>query len=134
MTNVAAPGRSKDVLGLFPSFSLVRKILDLLSQLREIGDPLTSAKGLRDSLAVLLALISMLGVDAAFVARVQKILDDQGVFNIVLAIVQYLHGLAASDTAGGGVHINGVTVEAQAWSDWLPLVIELVNLLMRFRK
>ncbi|MBS0207791.1 MAG: hypothetical protein JSS27_02455 [Planctomycetes bacterium] len=111
----------------------LRQIVSLLAQVRNLSGPLNTAAGLRDALGLLAQLAQAAGVDAAWVARITQALNDPGVFNIVLALVQYLTGGASTEQADGGIHatdVHGaaVTVSAASLADWLPIVVQLVSL------
>jgi hypothetical protein len=128
------------VLGLTTK---LRELLDLLAALRDIREPLTSPEGLRASLELLLRLAEFAGIDRAWTDRVRAILDDPRTFDIVLAIVRYLHGLIATDqimqaiaehhAAENNDRSNG-DVAAQDFFDWLPLILEIIALLREFRR
>jgi hypothetical protein len=121
----------------------LRELLDLLAALRDIRDPLTSAEGLRASLELLLRLAEFAGVDRAWTDRVRTILDDPHAFDIVLAIVRYVHGLmdteqvvrsiADYDAASGQCLAAESDVAAQDFVDWLPLILEIIALLRELR-
>jgi len=119
---------------LLPGLASARKLLDILNRLRGITAPIDSPSGLRAALTVLLELLSLVGVEAAFVAKLQKVLDDAAVFNVVLALFQYAYGHLAQEreSGDGGVRINATTVNVEALADWLPFVLQLMNLLYGF--
>ena len=121
----------------FPRWSKIRELLALLAELRDIAEPLTSAAGLRQSLELLLRLAEMVGVDPAWTDKLRAILDEPGVFAIVLAIVQYALGVAAARATDEAVHMaaaNGdVQLHAADFAAWLPLVIQVIHLLRELR-
>jgi hypothetical protein len=120
----------------------LRELLSLLAELREIRDPLTSAEGRRASLELLLRLAEFSGVNRAWTDRVRTILDDQRSFDVVLAIVRYLHGLIATEqvmqilaqhnTASSAT--TATDIHAQDFVDWLPLILEIIALLRELRR
>lgn len=124
--------------------SKLRELLDLLAALRAIRDPLTSPEGLRASLELLLRLAEFVGVDRAWTDRIRSVLDDPRAFDIVLAIVRYLHGLmeseqvvrliAENDAAGVERLAGDSDIAAQDFLDWLPLILEIIALLREFRR
>ena len=119
------------VLGINTKF---RELLDLLAALRDIRDPLTSAEGLRASLELLLRLAEFAGVDRAWTDRVRTILDDPHAFDIVLAIVRYLHGLLDTEQVVRSIaDHDAADVAAQDFLDWLPFILEIVALLRELR-
>lgn len=86
-----------DTLALTPSMlnrlAKIREALELVGAISAIERPLTSPDGLRQSIELLLRLAALLGVDDRLIERLASILLDDGVFNIVLAIVQYVISL-----------------------------------------
>jgi|GEM_PF-3375451 len=121
------------------SLSKVRDLLSLIAALRDISAPLTTAEGLRQSLAVVLRLADMLGIDPAWSNRLAAILRDEGVFNVVLAIIQYLTGVAGKQQADNTLRVRiessarEVIVDEASFATWLPLVIQLISLLRQIR-
>jgi hypothetical protein len=123
--------------------SKLRELLDLLAALREIREPLTSPAGLRASLELLLRLAEFAGVDPAWTDRVRRFLDDQRAFDIVLAIVRYLHGLLTTEqivqsiaeyNAPAGQPTSRGEITAQDFLDWLPLILEIIAILRQLRQ
>ena len=120
------------VLGLN---SKLRELLDLLAALRDIREPLTSPEGLRASLELLLRLAEFAGVDRTWTDRLRTILDDPRAFDIVLAIVRYLHGLIETEQVIQSIaEHNATEVAAQDVLDWLPLILEIIALLRELRR
>ncbi len=119
--------------------SKVRDLLSLIGALRDINAPLTTADGLRQTLAVVLRLADMLGIDPAWSNRLAAILRDEGVFNVVLAIIQYLTGVAGKEQADNTIRVRiassarEVIVDEASFAAWLPLVIQLLSLLRQIR-
>ena len=112
-----------------------RELIDLLAALRDIREPLTSPEGLRASLELLLRLAEFAGVDHAWTDRIRKILDDPRAFDIVLAIVRYLHGLLETEQVVQAIaERNATDVAAQDFLDWLPLILEIIALLRELRR
>jgi hypothetical protein len=123
--------------------SKLRELLDLLAALREIREPLTSPAGLRASLELLLRLAEFAGIDRAWTDRIRRVLDDQRAFDIVLAIVRYLHGLMATEeivqsiaqyNASAGEAASRGDIAAQDFLDWLPLILEIIAFLRELRR
>jgi hypothetical protein len=115
----------------FSSLANLRQIVGLISNLGSLERPLTP-DGLKQALEIVIQLANLIGVDPAWSGRVQAILDDPRVFNIVLAIVQYLSGLAQPAT-NAAVSSQTVVVDEQSFSQWLPIVVEIVGLLQQIR-
>jgi hypothetical protein len=121
----------------------LRELLDLLAALRAIREPLTSPEGLRASLELLLRLAEFAGVDRAWTDRIRRILDDQRAFEIVLAIVRYLHGLIATEEIVRSIAqyntsahdaVSTADIAAQDFLDWLPLILEIIAFLRELRR
>src|SRR5262245_13483052 len=121
------------------AFDKLRELLRLIAALRGMKEPLTSPDGLRQALEILLQLAGFAGLDPAVADRLRTILADERVFANVLAIVQYIAGLLALslDLGEGRVRLssagNGaeVFIEAADFFDWLPIVLEIIELLRR---
>jgi hypothetical protein len=123
--------------------SKLRELLDLLAALRDIREPLTSPDGLRASLELLLRLAEFAGIDRAWTDRIRRVLDDQRAFDIVLAIVRYLHGLMATEEIvrsiaqyNAAAKNNATTADlaAQDFLNWLPLILEIIAFLRELRR
>jgi hypothetical protein len=122
--------------------SKLRELLDLLAALREIREPLTSPAGLRASLELLLRLAEFVGIDPAWTDRIRRVLDDERAFDIVLAIVRYLHGLMTTEEVIQSIAQYNTAAEApsrgeiaaQDFLDWLPLILEIIALLRELRR
>ncbi len=76
--------------------SKLRDVLELLGLLRDLREPLASPDGLHGVIEVLLGLAEMLGIDAAWIARLRKLADDPRLFEILLAVARYVASLLAS--------------------------------------
>jgi hypothetical protein len=122
--------------------SKLRELLDLLAALRDIREPLTTPEGLRASLELFLRLAEFAGVDHAWTDRIRKVLDDPRAFDVVLAIVRYLHGLIATEQImqviaehnAASAETSSTDVAAQDFIDWLPLILEIIALLRDLRR
>ncbi|MBI2826381.1 MAG: hypothetical protein HYX69_17020 [Planctomycetia bacterium] len=119
--------------------SKIRDLLDLIGAIRGITSPPTTAEGLRQVLALVLRLADLVGIDPTWTERLAAILRDDGVFNIVLAIVQFLMGAAGKEQADNTFRVRvsnsapEVVVDEQSFAAWLPLVIQLLALLRQIR-
>ncbi len=144
------------VMASFAASSRLRELLSLLGALREVREPLSSPEGLRASLAWLLRVAEFAGAEPAWTQRVRLVLEDPRAFEVVLAIVRYLHALvsgdeatedaesaaarsaSAAESAGGNLQDGSPAkpdhVSAQAFFDWLPLVLELMAVLRDLRR
>ena len=120
-------------------FSTIRDILSLIEDIRNITDPINSAEGLRQSIGLLIHLASLVGIDSRWTDRLRSVLDNEGVFDIVFAIVRYTSGIASRETDGDSIRVlltdDGpeVVVDAQSFVDWLPIVTQIVSLLRQIR-
>ena len=76
----------------FPTLRLakLRELLDLFAGMRQIAWPIETADDLRRAVALLVRLGQLVGLDPAWAAQLQSILDNPAVFDIVLAIARYL--------------------------------------------
>lgn len=125
--------------GLLDRIGKIREILGLIGQLRGIREPLTDADGLRQSLDVLGRLAERIGIDADWIERITSILLDEDLFNVILAIVRLLAGFVASEQAENTVVVamadgTDAVVEVQAFVDWLPLIVQILDLLREIRR
>jgi hypothetical protein len=121
------------------SLSKIGDLLGLIGDIRNITAPLTTADGLRQTLALILKMADMLGIDPTWTNRLASILSDNGVFNVVLAIIQYLTGVAGAQQADNTIRVRiavgepEVIVDETAFTTWLPLVLQLLGLLRQIR-
>ena len=125
----------------FPALRLakLRELLDLLAALRQISWPIATADDLRRAVALLVRLGQLVGLDPAWTARLQSILDNPDVFDIVLAIARYLSRQFAIDAANDGVFALGddpvtLDIDAQSFAAWLPIVLQILNLLRQLKQ
>jgi hypothetical protein len=118
---------------IYPSlfqFSRLRDLFELLIDLQQMREPLTTPAGLREAIELFEHLAELLGVEPAWIERLHTILTDEHVFNIVLAIVQYLMFLLWEADEADVLDLSGSScgIDAQSFSDWLPQVLELITL------
>jgi hypothetical protein len=134
-------------------FARLRQIVELLGQLGQLDEPISTPGGLRAALELLVQVGTMLGIDAAWIAKLQSILSSDAAFRIVLALVRLameaggaLAGEVDDERASGapvdesasGIRLAGcdnaqTIVTAQALADWLPIVVEIIALLRALR-
>jgi hypothetical protein len=114
-----------------PALGKVIQVIDLLEQLRAAAPTIGTADGLRNVVNLLGQLGQFVGVDSSWTSKLQSILANQQVFGIVLAIVQYVDALLtpAATPQAGAPAVAALTIEAQSFADWLPLVTQIVKLL-----
>ena len=123
----------------FDGLSTLRQALELLANIRNLAQPLTSADGLEQALTSLVQLANLLGVSAAWTARVQSILADPAVFNVVLLIVQQLlgsgsqPGTANPSPPPAPEQTQAITLDEQTLSEWLPFITEIISLIQQIR-
>ena len=123
----------------FPQFEKLREFLRLLAALATIGEPFTTPDGIRKALAVVLQLAQFLALGQDFIERVQKILTDERIFQVVLSIVQYLAGALLTTIGPRDSRIrfeaaddsHGTIIEAQDFLEWLPTVLQILELIQR---
>jgi len=104
----------------------LRQALTLLAALRNLTASPTSADGLKQSLALVFELAQLVGLDPQWIDRAQQLVNDPAVFNILLAVVQYLAQSPATN-------VNASALDAQSLADWLPLLFELLHALLNLR-
>jgi hypothetical protein len=112
-------------------------LLDLLAQIGRLEEPITSPGGLRKAIAIAAALGRMGGVDAAWLDRLQSALDNEAVFGVVLALIRLAAQAATASNHDEGLRVTAadadVVLTGKALADWLPIVLELIELFRAFR-
>jgi hypothetical protein len=108
--------------------SRLRDLLALLMAVQQMREPISSPAGLRQAIELLARLAELLGIDPAWIERLRAILSDEHVFNIVLAIVQYLLFVLWDDDEVSVLDFSTCEVDAQSFADWFPLVVDLLTL------
>jgi hypothetical protein len=109
----------------------MRELLELLAALREWHPTLTTIEGLRGALGVVERLATLLGADDAWLTWPRRVADDEALLAIVASIVDYLwRGAANPHAVAAGADAS---VIAAGWRDWLPLLLELIELLQALR-
>ncbi len=120
-------------------FNRIRHTLTVISALRRVRQPFTTAQGLKQSLELLLQLGRTTGLDRTGLAPLQRMVEDEEAFQVVWAIVQYLGGLVCQEhgtaetltlTARDG---SQTSVPTAAFFRWLPLVVQVMSLLRQIR-
>jgi hypothetical protein len=122
----------------FRQLSLIRDLLQLIGRMRQITDPVTSPEGLRQAIELLLSFAELLGLSQEVTQRLRQILDNEIIFQIVLGIVRFLLGEGISNINDGHLHAtfgDGSTfvVEAKDFLSWLPIVVQIINLIRFIR-
>ncbi len=123
----------------FPPVQIAKlsSLLDLLDELRQAAASLATPAGLQSAIGLLIKIADALGMDAAWAEQLQTILSDQNIFEVVLAIVRFLNSLLpgggqpATATVGSTAAPDRVTLDAQAFINWLPIVIQILQLLQQ---
>jgi hypothetical protein len=123
---------------LFPGrFGSVRQLLELLAQLGRLDQPITTPGGLRQAIQFAVAVGRLVGLDAGWLERLQTALDNEAVFGVVLALVRLAAQAATASNDDAGLRISAadadVVLTGQAIADWLPIVLELVELIRLLR-
>jgi hypothetical protein len=127
--------RTANLSPLFRFISL-RDLLDLIALLRDFREPLGSPEGLRRAIDLLLKLGQSLGVDPALLARLNAIANNPQVFDLLLAVVRFALSLVdqASPSASDETPLqSSIAIQSLNLADWLAIVMQLVELLRRFR-
>ena len=79
-------------------------------------------------------LAEIVGIDDAWSGRLRQIVTDPALFNLVLAIVQYLAHLIADKPRDAVITLADVDdIDAQGLAEWLPVVLEILRLLKQLR-
>jgi hypothetical protein len=123
---------------LFPGrFGSVRQLLELLAQYGRLDEPITTPEGLRQAIQFALAVGRLVGLDAGWLERLQAALDNEAVFDVVLALLRLAAQAATASNDDAGLRIStadaDVVLTGQAIADWLPIVLELVELIRLLR-
>ena len=120
----------------FPALRLakLRELLDLVALLHRIEWPIQTADDLRAAIAIVVRLGQLVGIDPQWTARLQSILDNPAVFDIVLAIARFLSSQMAANEAADGVNATSDTpwileIEPQSFAAWLPIVLQILDLI-----
>ncbi len=120
-------------------FSRIRQTLAVITALRRVRQPFTSAPGLKQSLELLLQLGRVTGLDRPGLAPLQRLVEDEEAFQVAWAIVQYLGGLVCQEQASAETLTltardgSQTTVATAAFLRWLPLVTQVLSLLRQIR-
>lgn len=122
----------------FQQLGRLRDVLELIGRIREISEPITSPEGLRQTIELLLRFADLLGVSADVTERLRQILADENVFQIVLAIVRFLYGVATMEAQDGRMVAfaddrSQLQIDVKDFMSWLRIVIEIINLLRLIR-
>ncbi|MEX2139856.1 MAG: hypothetical protein WD894_11380 [Pirellulales bacterium] len=117
---------------------LLRDVLELVGRIRQVQEPITSPDGLRQTIELVLHFAELLGVSGELTDRLRQILADENVFQIVLSIVRFLLGMSGGETAEGKLRAsfdvrNAVRIEPQDLLSWLPIVVQIINLIRIIR-
>lgn len=101
-------------------------LLALLKKLQQLALPLATADGLRQAIQVLVQFGAAAGLNSAWLSQLQSLLGDSGAFNTVLSIIAYLESLSSANSEASNA---GLTINAQSFANWLPLVIQILQLI-----
>jgi hypothetical protein len=119
-------------LGLGQGLARLRWLAAWLAEWREMSEPLTEREGLRRTIELVIELGAQFGVEEAWLERLRTVLVNEQVFGIVLAIVRFV----VDRLDGNDERLSAqaeVTVETAALVEWLPLVLELLQVVWRLR-
>lgn len=130
----------------FGQLGRLRELLDVIEEIRKVPDPLTSLDGLKRTLELVLRLAELAGVEKSWLDRLRKILADEAILRVVLAVTQYALGLVGFDSDGptlratvliregaDGASREEIVVDAEGFIEWLPLVLQLIRLVLKLR-
>ena len=113
-------------------------VLALIGRIRQLQEPITSPDGLRQTIELVLHFAQLLGVSGELTDRLRQILADENVFQIVLSIVRFLLGMAGGESPAGNLRAsfdvgNTRRIEQQDLLSWLPIVVQIINLIRLIR-
>jgi hypothetical protein len=120
-------------------FAKVGELLDLVGDFRDLQGELDSPEGFRRAAELTLRLAELLGVDGAWIERLRALLAEESTFRLALALVQFVLHRAGRKAEAGAIRVSlaerdEVHLTAHAFLDWLPLVMEIVNLVRRIQE
>lgn len=121
--------------GPFERLAKLRDVLDLVAAVRDLDDPFGSVEQFRKLVDLVMRLGVFFGVDPTWLDRWEAILTDDELVGAVLAVVRYVLSLTTkSATASRATDaLPAVVIDRQSYVDWLPLVIELLQIALRLR-
>jgi hypothetical protein len=113
-------------------------VLELIGRIRQVQEPITSPDGLRQTIELVLHFAELFGVSGELTDRLRQMLSDDNVFQIVLGIVRFLLGMGGEETAEGKLRAsfdvgNTRRIEPQDLLSWLPIVVQIINLIRLIR-
>ncbi len=130
----ASPSPNALLLGRFGS---LRQLVELLSRLGRISEPITSPAGLRQTIEAALAIGRLVGLDGVWIDRLQSAIDNEAVFGVVLALIRLAADAATARSDENGFRVTSVDADVvlspKALADWLPIVLELIELFRSLR-
>ncbi|MCE9604586.1 MAG: hypothetical protein K8U03_06730 [Planctomycetia bacterium] len=109
----------------------LRDVLELLAAVRDLDAPLDSPEQFRKLIALVVRLGGLFGIDDAWVERLNTILTDDDLVQVVLAIVHYVLHRTSRDA--GDRAILTQSIDRQSYIDWLPIVVELIRIVRQIR-
>jgi len=120
---------------VLPSKVSLQSLLALLKKLQQLAQPLATADGLRQALEMLVQIGGAAGLNSAWIAQLQSLLSDQNAFNTVLSIIAYIESLLGSGntTASVAAAPAELAIDAQTLADWLPIVLQILQLIQNIR-
>ncbi|MBA4019542.1 MAG: hypothetical protein C0483_20455 [Pirellula sp.] len=113
----------------------LRELLDLVNDVRALDDPFAAPESFRRLITLVVRLGSAVGFDSVALERFEQLLTDDNLVAAVLAITHYVLRSTGFRTVGLQATSNfaPLVVDAQSYAEWLPLVIELVQLVRKLR-
>lgn len=121
--------------GPFERLTKLRDVLDLVAAVRDLDDPFGSVEQFRRLVDLVTRLGAFCGVDQTWLDRWEAILTDDELVGAVLAVARYVLSLTTKSTTANRATdaLPTVVIDRQSYADWLPLVIELLQLVLRLR-
>jgi len=121
--------------GPFERLTKLRDLLDLIGTIRDLDDPFGSVEQFRKLVDLVTRLGAFFGVDQTWLDRWESILIDDKLVIAVLAVVRYVLSLTAKSatTNRAADAYPAVVIDRHSYVDWLPLVVEFLQLVLRLR-
>lgn len=114
----------------------LRDALDLVAAIREMRDPFATPEEFRKLLALVVRLGEQFGIEPSWLERWESLLTDDRLVQVVLAVAQYVLSIlnrSSTNASSTAQTPQTVVVGAQAYSEWLPLVLELLRIVLSLR-
>lgn len=121
--------------GPFERLTKLRDLLDLVAAVRDLDEPFGSVEQFRRLIDQVTRLGAFFGVDQTWLDRWESLLADDDLVAAVLAVARYVLSLTAKSATASDANdaFPAVVIDRQRYADWLPLVVEFLQLVLRLR-